>query len=176
MSELTADQAHVLVQNFLLGTLKDESRTTKQVLEALPAGGLDYRPEPNAKSAIELVRHIAGADIRFIDFVINGVFDIGEILPTDIKTPQDVADWYEKAFAERYAALIALSGEQLTRIIDFRGHFQRPAYAFLSIGLRHTIHHRGQLSTYLRPAGGKVPAIYGESYDSAEAKKSAVRA
>jgi len=40
-------------------------------------------------------------------------------------------------------------------------------------GLLHAVHHRGQLSTYLRPMGGKVPAIYGESYDSAEAKKAA---
>jgi uncharacterized damage-inducible protein DinB len=57
--------------------------------------------------------------------------------------------------------------------VDFRGLFERPAYLFIQIGLLHTIHHRGQLSTYLRPMGGKVPAIYGESYDSAEAKKAA---
>jgi uncharacterized damage-inducible protein DinB len=37
--------------------------------------------------------------------------------------------------------------------------------------MHHTIHHRGQLSTYLRAMGSKVPAIYGESHDSAEAKK-----
>jgi uncharacterized damage-inducible protein DinB len=44
---------------------------------------------------------------------------------------------------------------------------------FLQFGLNHTIHHRGQLSTYLRPMGSKVPAIYGESYDSALAKTAA---
>jgi uncharacterized damage-inducible protein DinB len=44
--------------------------------------------------------------------------------------------------------------------------FQMPAVAFLDLGIRHSIHHRGQLSVYLRPAGGRVPAIYGESYDS----------
>jgi uncharacterized damage-inducible protein DinB len=41
-----------------------------------------------------------------------------------------------------------------------------PAVGFVDLGLRHSIHHRGQRSVYLRPAGGKVPAIYGESYDS----------
>jgi uncharacterized damage-inducible protein DinB len=45
--------------------------------------------------------------------------------------------------------------------------------AYCDFSLRHTIHHRGQLSGYLRAMGGKVPAIYGESYDSAEAKKAA---
>lgn len=56
--------------------------------------------------------------------------------------------------------------------LDFRGIFQRPAVSFLLFGLNHTIHHRGQLSSYLGCMGAKVPAIYGESYDSAQAKKS----
>jgi len=70
-------------------------------------------------------------------------------------------------------ALGKLSGEQLAKIVDFRGMFQMPAVMFLQFGLNHTIHHRGQLSTYLRPMGAKIPAIYGESYDSAQAKKAA---
>jgi uncharacterized damage-inducible protein DinB len=176
MSELTAEQAYVLVQNFLLGTIKVESKTTKKVLEAVPADKSGYRPDAKAKSATELVRHIAAAEIRFLDFVIKGVFDTGEILPGNLATPQDVANWYETASAERFSALTKLTGEQLTQVLDFRGIFQRPAYVFIQTGLLHTIHHRGQLSAYLRPAGGRVPAIYGESYDSAEAKKQAVPA
>src|SRR5690242_2718959 len=59
------------------------------------------------------------------------------------------------------------------RVLDFRGTFQLPAVAYLDFCIKHSVHHRGQLSTYLRAMGGKVPAIYGESYDSAEAKKAA---
>ena len=44
---------------------------------------------------------------------------------------------------------------------------------FLRLFFFDAIHHRGQLSTYIRPMGGKVPSIYGESHDSAEAKKAA---
>jgi uncharacterized damage-inducible protein DinB len=51
--------------------------------------------------------------------------------------------------------------------------FQMPAVMFFQVAINHSVHHRGQLSVYLRPMGGKVPAIYGESYDSAEAKKAA---
>jgi len=64
-----------------------------------------------------------------------------------------------------------VSGEQLVKIVDFRGMFQWPAVKFAIFGLHHTIHHRGQLASYLRCMGAKVPAIYGESYDSALAKK-----
>jgi uncharacterized damage-inducible protein DinB len=63
--------------------------------------------------------------------------------------------------------------DQLTRIIDFRGLFQLPAVVFVQVGLNHSIHHRGQLSMYLRPMGAKVPSIYGESYDAREAREKA---
>jgi len=39
--------------------------------------------------------------------------------------------------------------------------------------MHHSIHHRGQLSMYLRPMGAQVPSIYGESYDTARAKAAA---
>jgi uncharacterized damage-inducible protein DinB len=40
-----------------------------------------------------------------------------------------------------------------------------PAYVYLSFVQNHSVHHRGQLSAYLRPMGGKVPSIYGPSAD-----------
>ena len=105
--------------------------------------------------------------------MIDGVFVPGSVkIPENVKTPEEVAEWYANEYAENFRAVSKLSGEQLIKVVDFRGLFQRPAFTFLQAGLLHTVHHRGQLSTYLRPMGGKVPAIYGESYDSAEAKKS----
>jgi uncharacterized damage-inducible protein DinB len=73
--------------------------------------------------------------------------------------------------AEVLPRLRQMSPEQLTRVLDFRGMFQMPAVNFFQTTLMHSIHHRGQLTVYLRPMGAKVPAIYGESYDSAEARK-----
>jgi uncharacterized damage-inducible protein DinB len=174
VSELAADQAYVLVQNALLGTLKSESRTTKSVLAAVPNSNLDYRPDSCAKTAIELVRHIAVSENRFLECVSTGIYDTtSPALPDSITAPADIAAWYEQSFARNFAAVSKLSGEQLIKMVDFRGMFERPAYFFLQLCLVHSVHHRGQLSTYLRPMGSKVPAIYGESYDSAEAKKAA---
>ena len=174
MSEMTAEQAYLFVHNVLLPMLKNESRTTKSVLAAVPNGNLDYRPDPCAKSANELLRHIAGADNLFLKSAIDGAFVPGSVkVPEDLTTPKEVADWYEKEHAKNLRAVSELSAEQLVRVVDFRGIFQRPAWTFLLFCLVHAVHHRGQLSTYLRPMGGKVPAIYGESYDSAEAKKAA---
>lgn len=171
---MTADQAHLFVQNVVLGILKSESRTTRALLAAVPNVHLDYRPDPCARTANELLRHIASADNFFLKSVVDGVFVPGSVrVPEDVRTPEEVAAWYGNEYARNFDSLSALTGEQLIKIVDFRGLFQRPAFTFLHTGLLHAVHHRGQLSTYLRSMGGKVPPIYGESYDSAEAKKAA---
>jgi uncharacterized damage-inducible protein DinB len=59
-----------------------------------------------------------------------------------------------------------LSGEELTRQIELFGVYRMPAVGYLSMALRHSIHHRGQLSSYARAMGGKVPQIYGPSADT----------
>ena len=171
---LTAEQATFLLQEALMPMLKAEHRTTKAVLEAVPTDKPDYRPAPNAKTAMELVRHIAAAENRFLETTINGEFNTATgAIPENVKTPAEITAWYAERFEKNCEALNKLNGEQLVKMVDFRGMFQRPAVIFLQIGLNHSIHHRGQLSTYLRPMGGKVPAIYGESYDSAKAKQAA---
>jgi uncharacterized damage-inducible protein DinB len=171
---MTVDQATFLLQNIYMGQLKTESRTTKKILEAVPADKADYKPEPASRSAIELARHIAATDNRFVECVINGVFDTSpSMIPENVKTPTEIAAWYEQRYAKNFEALTKLPGEQLVKIVDFRGISQRPAVTFLITGLHHTIHHRGQLSSYLRCMGAKVPSIYGESYDDAQARKAA---
>ena len=174
MLEMTPEQGRFLLHNFFLGALKTESRTTQKILAAVPADKMNYQPDSCAKTANELLRHIAVADNMFLATVINGVFDSSAVaIPENVKTSQEVASWYEQTYGKHFEALTKLTGEQLVKIVDFRGMFQQPAVLFLQFGLVHTIHHRGQLSTYLRPMGSKVPAIYGESYDSAQAKKAA---
>ena len=80
-----------------------------------------------------------------------------------------VAKWYAETFEMNFNRLTKLSSGQLVKIIDFRGIRQMPAVIYLLSGMSHTIHHRGQLATYLRPMGAKVPSIYGMSYDDAQA-------
>src|SRR5437016_12333042 len=85
---MTADQATFLLHDLYMGTLKTESRTTKKILEAVPAAKVDYKPEPASRSAIELARHIAAADTRFVGTVIEGVFDTNPaLIPEHVKPP-----------------------------------------------------------------------------------------
>ena len=174
MRTLTPEQAEFWLQQILLGTLKNESRTTRCVLEAVPADKGEHRPDPASRTALDLVRHIAIAEKRFVETPIKGIFDVSAAsVPETVKTPAQIAAWYADSFAQNFEKLSQLQGEQLAKPIDFRGMFQMPAVGFLELGLRHSIHHRGQLCSYLRCMGAKVPAIYGESFDSAQAKQAA---
>jgi uncharacterized damage-inducible protein DinB len=173
MPNLQPEQAAFLLQ-MTLPALKNEHRATKSVIEAIPLDKGDFRPDPCSRTALELAWHIAAAEHRFFAAPAAGEFDLAPInRPDSVRNSAELASWYAESFARDFERLTTLSGEQLSKVLDFRGLFQWPAVAFLEFGLKHSIHHRGQLSTYLRPMGGKVPSIYGESYDSAEAKKAA---
>jgi len=164
---LTAEQASLLLST-ALPTLEREYQSTLRILESVPADKADYKPDANSMSAFDLSWHIATAEHVFLSAVSNGAFDFTPIEKK--KTIAEVVAFYKENFAKDLAALKSLSGEQAAKIVDFRGMMQLPAVAFVTFSMHHIVHHRGQLSVYLRPMGAKVPAIYGESYDSKAAK------
>ena len=170
MNAMTPEQATFLL-NFTLPTVEREYQTTRAVIAAIPETSNDYRPDSNSKTALELAWHIVAAENRFHSGIVSGAFDFApNHRPDNVKTGPDIAKWYADASSRNLANLAKLSADQLRMTVDFRGMFQLPAVAYLTFAMNHSIHHRGQLSTYLRAMGGKVPAIYGESYDSALAK------
>ena len=170
---LQPDQA-LFLRESAIRAFKSEQPLTQRVIEAIPIDKGDYRPDDIGKTALELAWHIAGAEHRFTEAVINGVFDFTNSgRPAELKTSADIARWYAETSQKDIAQLATMPVDGLLKIVDFRGLFQLPAVTFLQRSMNHVIHHRGQLSMYLRPMGAKVPAIYGESYDSAKAKAGA---
>ena len=168
-SQMTSDQAKFLLA-LTLPIIKTEHETTKRVIEAIPLDKGDYRPDAVSKSALELAWHVVAAEKRFLSGICTGAFDFTPInRPDSINNSAKIAAWFDETFNANIKQVEGLSGEQLARPVDFRG-FQMPAVSFLTLSQRHSIHHRGQLSAYLRPMGAKVPSIYGESYDVAQAR------
>ena len=168
--QLAPDQAKFVLST-ALPTLKNEHQTTRRVIEAIPLDKGDYRPDAVSKTALELAWHIVASEHRFFSGIPLGAFDFSPIpRPESAANSAGIAAWFEESFAGNLRKLEELSGEQLARSMDFRGMFQLPAVGFIQLALNHTIHHRGQLSVYLRPMGGKVPSIYGESYDATQAR------
>ena len=173
MATMQPEQA-LFLRDWMLGALRLEYPITRSVIEAVPLDKADHRPDAVGKSAVDLAWHIVGAEHRFMESVANGAFDFSNSgRPPALQTSADVARWYVDTFPRDAARVEALPIDALLKIVDFKGIFQLPAVAYLHTAHIHSIHHRGQLSMYLRPMGAKVPAIYGESYDSALAKSGA---
>ncbi len=161
--QLQPDQA-TLVMGLLLPQLKNEHKTTLRVIQAAPPDRGDYQPDPRSMTALDLAWHIASADVFFMSLASETPMEGPGKRPETIRTSADVATWYEQNFSKGAEKVAALSGEQLLKEIPFH-QFKMTALGFLQLSLVHGVHHRGQLSAYLRPMGGKVPSIYGGSAD-----------
>jgi uncharacterized damage-inducible protein DinB len=155
-----------VIRETLLYWASRELETTKKVLSAIPDAKADYRPDPNARTAWELAWHLVSLDVHFL----NGIADFK--LSLDVpdeenkpKTITELIDWYDKNFTRAVDRIRALTRQQLVTPIDFLGAFKLPAVAYIAFFNNHRVHHRGQLSTYLRPMGSKCPSIYGGSFD-----------
>ena len=158
------EQASFLLQ-FLLPQLKSEQAITHKILSAVPPAGESYRPHAKSMSALELARHIAVVEIWFLDGVISKRFEETARTEDSERTCPEVANWYAENVATRMGRLGCLSGDDLATPVDWIGLRKDPAVAYLNIAIRHSVHHRGQLSVYLRSMGTQVPAIYVESAD-----------
>ncbi len=156
----------LFLRDTLLRQFTNEHGTTKRVIAAVPSANSDYRPDPKAKTAFDLAWHIASSEIFFLTAVSSGGFESPHPeKPEGLKSPEDIVNWYNEQFRIAAAKVEALDAAALQKTLDFRGVFQSPAVYFISTGMTHAIHHRGELATYLRPMGGKVPSIYGPSAD-----------
>jgi uncharacterized damage-inducible protein DinB len=164
------EQAIVLMETSLLPSFSDEHGITRGIIEAIPADKAEYRPHSIARTTFELARHIVATERRLVDGVVSGEISRGVVLPEGIESPKDLATWYAESFHASFGRLERLSGEQLVKLVSFRGGKPHAILCF-QFALNHSIHHRGQLSTYLRAMGARVPSIYGESFEDAEARK-----
>ena len=160
---MTPEQGKLLCKVFA-DTANQEAETTKKILRAIPDDKKNYKPDVKSMTAHELAWHIATAEIMFYDVILTGTPPSGRPAAPP-PTIGAIVDWYETNRVERMKKISAMSGEDLTAIIPFFAGMEFPAVTYLDIMNRHAVHHRGQLSTYLRPMGSKVPAIYGGSAD-----------
>lgn len=164
MEILTAEQAESLTV-LVLGGLQNEWQTTRKVILAIPAEKATYRPDEKSRSAMELAWHIAASDVWFLEGVLAGEWPQEAAMPEQVRTPEDIVAWYERTAPGLIEKIRALPGAVLAETMDFFGLFRASRALFLHMDWLHAVHHRGQLSTYLRPMGAKVPSIYGPSAD-----------
>ncbi len=145
-----------------LTTWKAEADATGRMIRAVPEDRADYRPHEKSMDAGETCRHIVASERAFVQMV------LGE--QADWEMPEGV--WIGTALTDLHGqwqdALIERLKEKddgwLAERVDFFGGAMARA-EILDTMIRHTVHHRGQLSVYLRLMGEKVPGVYGPTAD-----------
>jgi uncharacterized damage-inducible protein DinB len=156
------------IADFLIADFEYEMQTTMRVLGAVPTDRLDYSPDGKSKTGLGLVRHLTLEDEWLLNCIADGTF----VPPPDdsdacgIMSPADAVARYKEKVPAALERVRAMPGEKLTGVLDMFGAIQMPAVNFLALTTKHSVHHRGQLSSYLRAMGGKVPGIYGPSADT----------
>ena len=145
-------------QSLFMNFWKHESKTTRNVLARIPEGS-DYRPDPKSRTAREIAWQILCEEKMIIEAFENGTAEWAP--PPMPKTMKEVVEAYEAqsaGMADRWKAV------KWDGTVEFFGK-PRPASAMAWSFLFDIVHHRGQITTYLRPMGSTVPQIYGPSGD-----------
>src|SRR5271167_632820 len=87
------------IRETLLYWAARELETTKKVLSAIPDAKLDYRPDPNARTAGDLAWHLVSMDVHFLNGIAD--FKLNMDVPDEkskFKTVAELVDWYDKNF------------------------------------------------------------------------------
>jgi uncharacterized damage-inducible protein DinB len=139
----------------------DESKTTRNVLAKIPEAS-EYRPDPKSRTAREIAWQIVCEEKMIIEALESGKAEWAP--PPMPATMKEVLDAYEKQSAGMAGRWKELPDTRWDGTLEFFGG-QRPASPMAWSFLFDIVHHRGQITTYLRPMGSTVPQIYGPSGD-----------
>ncbi len=158
-------------KEYFLETVKAEAPKFENVLKALPTDKLDYKPDPKSRSAMELAATIAAESAMFPVILKTGMIDLSaENVP--FKSVDDAVAAMRAAFADMQTVAAGMTdADWASDAVMMMGGKEgwKTTKGKMVLGfLLDLIHHRGQLSVYIRPMGGKVPSIYGPSADSGE--------
>jgi uncharacterized damage-inducible protein DinB len=138
-----------------------ESGVTGKVIARIPEAS-DYRPDPKSRTAQEIAWQIVCEELMIVEALETGKV---EWAPREMPARMtEVTGAYVQQSADVIRRWNALPASRWTGQLDFFGT-PRPASELAWSFLFDIVHHRGQISTYLRPMGSTVPQIYGPSGD-----------
>jgi uncharacterized damage-inducible protein DinB len=151
-----------------LETFSREFPTTLRVMKAYPPGKDDFKPHERSYAALRLV-HTFSMENGVVYKAVRGELTMPPDLPPAPATFAEAVANYERGAKELMTAVERMPDSRFSEEVSFfTGPKQMgmvPVSQIMWLMLMDSIHHRGQLSVYIRMAGGKVPSIYGPSAD-----------
>ncbi len=153
-------------KTLFLGLWEKEAPAMRKVISRIPEGS-DYRPDPKSRTAREIAWLIVREEIVLAEGLENGVMEWVELPPP--ATMKEVLDTYDRHHDDLTARLHKVDASKWAAKVPFMYQGQEimaeTGYGAGWMTLLDQIHHRGQISAYLRAMGSTVPQIYGPSAD-----------
>ena len=163
-----------IAQGFL-AEFNQEMKMTRRMLERVPDEALDYKPHPKSWTMGRLASHIADMPGWSVNTVQSDELDLEPPTGREFEefkgaSQAEVLEFFDKGVADATEAIAIVSDEDMgkdwTLLVGGSPIFTMPRIAVLkSMILNHIIHHRAQLSVYLRMNDVPVPGMYGPSAD-----------
>ena len=154
-----------------LAELKRESASTRRMLERVPMDKLAWRPHVKSNSLEQLAKHIANLPKMLISALTADERNIVGIPPLPpIESTEQLMSLFNDNMEQALAAFETFSDDQLGRKWELKAGDRvfistTKGDAIRNMYLNHSIHHRGQLSVYLRLLDVPVPGMYGPTAD-----------
>jgi uncharacterized damage-inducible protein DinB len=158
------------INEMLLREFDLEMSKTKTTLERVPKDKWDWKPHEKSGTLGWIAGHVATLPGFTVTMSTRSEYDVATATPTQVDKEADLVGLFTKVSGEARQALAGLSDEQFNQSWALKRNGQTvnamPRYDMLrGMCLNHIIHHRGQLTMYLRELNVPVPPLYGPSAD-----------
>ena len=159
----------------VLAELNYEGASTQKMLERVPREHFDWQPHAKSMSLGTLAWHIATIPKTIARFLDAGEFDLNNARPGSTPPPDaDVIAEYQRNLDELRARIKTFDDDTIRQPFTLRRGDQvvqtiTRMVMLRNIFMNHSIHHRGQLSVYLRMLDVPLPAMYGTTADETQA-------
>ena len=161
------------IADALLPEYDHEMAVTRKLLERVPEGKFDWKPHPKSMSFIALASHVATIPSWGAPTLNLPELDLGGVPPNTAPASRaELLEQFDKNVAETRAALVGKTDAEMMVVWSLKNNGQKlftlpRAAVWRGFVMNHHIHHRAQLSVYLRLNDVAVPAMYGPSADEA---------
>ncbi len=160
------------LSQFLMPEFQHEMANTRKMLEAIPEESFDYKSNEKAMSLAQLANHITEIPtwVRATFLYPELDFSTFKYEPKNYKTVKELLAFFDETVTDAQKLLSEVSNETLNENWTMKNgeiiYFTMPKLSvFRMFVMNHTIHHRGQMSAYIRAVGAKVPGMYGPTAD-----------
>ena len=152
-----------------LKELNSENRATRKCLESIPETLFEYKPHPKSMNLGYLALLVAEIPLWINHMIIDSEIDFATYKHFSPKTTAELVAHYDENMEAARQALQNVSDEELQSSFSLKANgqllYSSPKIVDIGTTLNHWVHHRGQLTVYMRMNDIAVPSIYGPSAD-----------